>query len=160
MLAYTAIALNVEQALLVRKDGQTGVDKRALEEALKFDESLYTADSVNADAYQDAKTAAESAMENAEATQAEVDKALVDLLAAQKALVPKPDVTLGDIDGNGKIDTTDARLALQYAVEKITLTEDQLFAGDVDASGKVDTTDARLILQYAVEKIDKFPASK
>ncbi len=160
MLAYTLIALNAEQALLVRKDGQTGVDKRALEEALKFDESRYTADSLNADAYQDAKTAAESAMENAEATQAEVDKALADLLAAQKALVPKPDVALGDIDGNGKVDTTDARLALQYAVEKITLTENQLLAGDVDASGKVDTTDARLILQYAVEKIDKFPAEK
>ncbi len=74
---------------------------------------------------------------------------------------PKPEPeTLGDIDGNGKIDTTDARLALQYAVEKITLTEEQLLAGDVDASDKVDTTDARLILQYAVEKIDKFPAEK
>lgn len=69
-------------------------------------------------------------------------------------------VLLGDIDADGSINTTDARLALQHAVEKITLTEDQLLAADVDGSGKVDTTDARLILQYAVEKIDSFPAEQ
>ncbi len=70
------------------------------------------------------------------------------------------DTMLGDIDGNRVVNTTDARLALQYAVEKITLNEDQLAAGDVDGNGVVNTTDARLILQYAVEKIDKFPAEK
>ena len=67
---------------------------------------------------------------------------------------------LGDIDGNGTVNTTDARLALQYAVEKITLNEAQLVVGDVDGDGVVNTTDARLILQYAVEKIDKFPAEE
>lgn len=73
--------------------------------------------------------------------------------------VADPDL-LGDINGDGQINTTDARLALQYAVEKITLTESQQLVGDVDASRKVDTTDARLILQYAVEKIHQFPAEK
>ncbi len=106
------------------------------------------------------RAAVAAAREAYEALTAE-QKALVTKLAvleaAEKAL---PTCTLGDIDGSGKVDTTDARLALQYAVEKITLTEDQLLAADVDGSGKVDTTDARLILQYAVEKIDKFPASK
>ncbi len=67
---------------------------------------------------------------------------------------------LGDINGDGVVNTTDARLALQYAVEKITLTGSQLGLGDVDGDGIVNTTDARLILQYAVEKIDKFPAGK
>ncbi len=70
------------------------------------------------------------------------------------------DGELGDINGDGVVNTTDARLALQYAVEKITLNENQLKAGDVDGNGVVNTTDARLILQYAVEKIDRFPAEK
>ena len=69
-----------------------------------------------------------------------------------------PDIELGDINEDGKVDTTDARLALQHAVGKIQLTESQIFAGDVNADNKVDTTDARLILQKAVGKIDKFPA--
>ena len=67
---------------------------------------------------------------------------------------------LGDINRDGTINTTDARLALQYAVEKIRLDEAQLAAGDVDGNGIVNTTDARLILQYAVEKIDRFPAQQ
>ena len=71
-----------------------------------------------------------------------------------------PDVELGDINEDGKVDTTDARLALQHAVGKIQLTESQIFAGDVNTDNKVDTTDARLILQKAVGKIDKFPAEK
>ena len=82
---------------------------------------------------------------------------LADLEAAEKAL-PKRD--LGDINNDGKVDTTDARLALQYAVGKIPLDDGQLGLGDVNADGKVDTTDARLILQKAVGKIDQFPAGK
>lgn len=63
----------------------------------------------------------------------------------------------GDINGDSKVDTTDARMALQYAVGKITLDSTQLALGDVNGDGKVDTTDARLILQYAVGKITAFP---
>lgn len=66
----------------------------------------------------------------------------------------------GDIDGNGVVNTTDARLALQYAVEKITLDAAQVAAGDVNGDGVVNTTDARLILQKAVEKIDRFPVEE
>jgi len=67
-----------------------------------------------------------------------------------------PDRDLGDINADGKIDTTDARLALQHIVGKNVLTGVALAAADVDKSGKVDTVDARLILQYIVKKIDKF----
>ncbi len=69
------------------------------------------------------------------------------------------DVTaLGDVNGDGKVDSTDARMTLQYAVKKITDEQLNLAAADVNGSGQVDSTDARLILQRAVEKIDKFPA--
>jgi len=61
----------------------------------------------------------------------------------------------GDVDGNGTIDSTDARLILQYAVGKIHTLQVQN-AADVDGSGKIDSTDARLVLQYAVGKIQEF----
>jgi len=67
--------------------------------------------------------------------------------------------TLGDVDGSGKVDSTDARLTLQYAVKKIDGTKLTLAVADVDGNGKVDSTDARLVLQYAVKKITKFPAA-
>lgn len=74
-----------------------------------------------------------------------------------------PDYLLGDVDNNGKVNTTDARLTLQAAVQKIKLedlNEVAEWAADVDGNGKINTTDARLILQYAVQKIDKFPAEE
>ena len=71
------------------------------------------------------------------------------------------DVTLylwGDADGNGTINTSDARIVLQSAVGKVTLTEEQSLCTDVDGSGAIDSTDARYILQYAVKRISSFPA--
>lgn len=66
---------------------------------------------------------------------------------------------IGNVDGNGKVDSTDARLVLQYAVKKIDVAALNVTTADVDGSGKVDSTDARLILQFAVKKIDTFPAA-
>lgn len=70
---------------------------------------------------------------------------------------PKPVGEMGDISGDGKVDTTDARMALQSAVGKITLEAAQQTLGDVNGDGKIDTTDARLILQFAVGKLSSFP---
>ena len=73
----------------------------------------------------------------------------------------QPDKGLpGDVNGDEKVDTTDARLALQHAVGKIQLDAEQQARADVSGDHKVDTTDARLILQKAVGKIDRFPAEK
>lgn len=63
----------------------------------------------------------------------------------------------GDVDGSGKVNSTDARLVLQFAVGKITEQALDSTAADVDGNGRIDSTDARLILQYAVNKIDVFP---
>ena len=65
--------------------------------------------------------------------------------------------TPGDVNDDGKIDSTDARLTLQYAVKKIDEHALNLSAADVDGNGRADSTDARLILQYAVKKITRFP---
>ena len=64
----------------------------------------------------------------------------------------------GEADGDGKITSTDARLALQLAVEKVPLDKVRLLGlADVDHDGKVTSTDARLILQYSVGKIKEWP---
>ncbi len=64
---------------------------------------------------------------------------------------------LGDVDSDGKINSTDARLVLQYAVKVVDESVLSLSLADVDRNGNIDSTDARLILQYTVKKIDKFP---
>ncbi len=71
-----------------------------------------------------------------------------------------PAIIAGDVDGNGKINSTDARLTLQYAVGKIAENALNTKAADVDGNRKVNSTDARLILQFAVGKINTFSASK
>jgi len=65
--------------------------------------------------------------------------------------------TLGDVNGDGKINTVDARMVLQYIVNKITASDLNLQAADVDGNGAINTVDARLILQYIVNKINAFP---
>lgn len=63
-----------------------------------------------------------------------------------------PRLLKGDVDGDGTVDSTDARLALQAAVGKVTLTEKQKTAADMNGDGAVDSTDARAMLQRAVGK--------
>lgn len=59
---------------------------------------------------------------------------------------------LGDLNGDGKVNSNDARRALQAAVNKITLTGQESFAADVNKDAKVTASDAREILQAAVGK--------
>ena len=59
-------------------------------------------------------------------------------------------LAIGDIDGDSKISSDDARLALRSAVKLQTLNAEQTKAGDVDFDGKVTSDDARLILRAAV----------
>lgn len=63
---------------------------------------------------------------------------------------------LGDIDLNGKVETADSAMMLQYNAELISLTDEQVQAGDVNRDGQSDTTDASVILQMAAEKINTF----
>ncbi len=64
--------------------------------------------------------------------------------------------TLGDVNEDKKIDTTDARMVLQYIVGAISLEDWQKAAANVDKSTRIDTTDAKLILQYVVGIIKTF----
>ena len=68
----------------------------------------------------------------------------------------KSDVSsgLGDVDGNGEINVSDARLALRAAVKLDTLTGASFASADVDFSGDISVSDARLILRVAVKLDD------
>ena len=59
---------------------------------------------------------------------------------------------LGDIDGDGKITASDARLALRRSVdlEKYAKGSREFLACDVDQNGTVTAADARAILRAAV----------
>ena len=71
--------------------------------------------------------------------------------------VAEPIVSFGDVDGDGDITSTDARLILQYYAVKITANDLNTAAADVDADGSITSTDARLVLQYYAGKIPFFP---
>ena len=59
--------------------------------------------------------------------------------------------TLGDVNGDGKINSSDARLALRAAakIEKLTALQEKL--ADVSGDGKVKSGDARTILRIAAK---------
>ena len=59
-------------------------------------------------------------------------------------------VMLGDIDIDGKITATDARLALRSAVGLENFGDTKVVAADVNKDGSVTSSDARLILRAAV----------
>lgn len=58
----------------------------------------------------------------------------------------------GDVDFNGKITASDALLALQAAIGKISFTEQEKRAAKFDEEPEVGVTDALMILQYSVGK--------
>lgn len=62
---------------------------------------------------------------------------------------------IGDVDGNGKIEATDALLVLRYVVGKYELTNDEVHIyanvdGFGNASGFANALDALWILKYVV----------
>ncbi|OQB14373.1 MAG: Endoglucanase E precursor [Firmicutes bacterium ADurb.Bin193] len=70
----------------------------------------------------------------------------------------EPEVTLGDVNGDGAVNATDAGLVLQYFVGTITefSSPNGLAAADINNDGVINATDAGLILQYFVGTITEF----
>lgn len=64
---------------------------------------------------------------------------------------------LGDVDGNGTIDSRDAILVLRSIIQLEELNTDQLASADVTGDGTIDSRDAILILQRIINLIEKFP---
>ncbi len=56
----------------------------------------------------------------------------------------------GDVNLDGTVDSSDARLVLQYTVDAAVLTDKALAQADITGDGTVDSGDARVILQRTV----------
>ncbi|MCL2487790.1 MAG: fibronectin type III-like domain-contianing protein [Oscillospiraceae bacterium] len=67
---------------------------------------------------------------------------------------------IGNVSLSKKVDINDARMILQYLVDKIQLSPYQLALGDTTGNGKVDINDARNVLQQLIDKIGDFPRIK
>lgn len=90
---------------------------------------------------------------NPDATQIQVDDMTADLQDAIRELgldEPEPEPASGDVNNDGKVNSSDARLVLQHTVELITLSESQQAAADVQPDGRINSSDARVILQMTV----------
>ena len=61
----------------------------------------------------------------------------------------------GDLNGDGKIKATDARIALRISAKLETANAMQNISGDVNKNGKIDAADARQILRVSAS-LDKF----
>ena len=85
---------------------------------------------------------------------------------ANGALSPitKPTVTddpyggyaLGDVNGDGKINTRDAVMILKYSARLIGLDETQQMRADTNGDGKINTRDVVLVLKYSAGIITSF----
>lgn len=64
----------------------------------------------------------------------------------------------GDLDGNGKINASDALVILKSAVHKLTLPKYLEKYADVNGDTDINASDALLVLRKAVGKIEQFPA--
>ncbi len=101
---------------------------------------------------------AEEVLADANATQEAIETAVASMRDAMERLELIPVITMGDVNEDGDINSTDARLVLQYCVGKIGDSEMNAEAANVDGDYSVTSSDARLILQYSVGKISAFPA--
>jgi hypothetical protein len=75
----------------------------------------------------------------------------------QSNIVGPPPGTLGDLNGDGKVNVQDATTSLRIAVGSIIPTDAQKAAGDVNHDGKWNVQDTTLILRFAVGAITAFP---
>lgn len=63
---------------------------------------------------------------------------------------------LGDVNGDGNINVTDAMLTLRASMQKMIFSDEQKTRADVNKDGNVTVTDAMLILRFAMGRITSF----
>ncbi|MCL2487550.1 MAG: PA14 domain-containing protein [Oscillospiraceae bacterium] len=159
-MAKTAGSGNLSLAAYTLSEERPALDLTALEAAIKAGEDKQKLPEYPQfvrsarQGLENALKTARSVLNNANTIQQSADAAAGTLAAA---LAPEKWRLIGDIDGDGGVNITDARLVLQHLVDKITLDGPALEAADVDLNNKVDITDARVVLQYLVGKVGELP---
>lgn len=151
------------------------LDLMAIFETYKTDKALgqYQAEAyakiaaLNVNSFTDVTTAAQKTMYNQvkqakwdllKTTDLEGINAILTNLKLEEITPAEPQVTVGDIDGNGKITLKDATLLLQHVNKVATLENSQLAAADINGDGKITLKDATLLLQYVNKIIDVLPS--
>jgi len=77
-------------------------------------------------------------------------------------------ITYGDVDSNGFVESYDASITIQYfvgmdpipGIDPLPWEVIRIISADVDGNGNVESYDASLILQYFVGLIDVFPVEQ
>ena len=146
--AYSALAEAL--TLLVRKAEKSEL-KTALDKAnaILADAGRYVEDTIAG--LQTAADATQAVYDKENVSPAEVGeavKSLVDEILKARLL--------GDVDGNGAVDSADSAEVLKYVAETQEIDEVQSKAADVNRNGAADSTDAAAILGYAAEQAAGF----
>ena len=76
------------------------------------------------------------------------------ILNALTITVEEDDVLLGDVNLDGKVNSTDLNLLYRYVMKRVTLSELQLKNGDVNQDGTVNSTDVNRLFRYVMKKVD------
>ena len=71
----------------------------------------------------------------------------------------EPEVKLGDINCDGKIELSDAVLLIKYCNGQTTLTKDQLANANLNCDSKIELADAVMLVKYCNGVISEFPAN-
>ena len=71
----------------------------------------------------------------------------------------EPEVKLGDINCDGKIELSDAVLLIKYCNGQTTLTKDQLANANLNGDSKIELADAVMLVKYCNGVISEFPAN-
>ncbi|HEX9061490.1 MAG TPA: dockerin type I domain-containing protein, partial [Clostridia bacterium] len=69
---------------------------------------------------------------------------------------PTPSVSKGDVNMDGKINSTDCSMVKRHILGISTLTKDQFTNADVNSDGKVNSTDYSLLKRYVLGNITSF----
>lgn len=88
----------------------------------------------------------------------EFNEFILDASVASVTVAPAPstELALGDVNGDGGVDSLDAAKILQYDAGLVLLTAKALERADVNKDGGVDALDASKVLQYDAGIISKF----
>ncbi len=89
-------------------------------------------------------------------TTAEITTEPVETTIPETTAESVPQYLIGDVNGDGSIDTLDAIIVQKYSADKTKLNDRQLYVGDVNDDGYVDVLDAAMIQKFSVEKLKEF----
>lgn len=107
------------------------------------------------DTYQDIRQAKWDLLKT---TDLEGINAILTKLGLDNITPAEPQVTLGDVDGNGEINMNDVALLIRYCNNLTTLTDKQKAAAELNGNSEINMNDAALLIRYCNNLLASFPA--